>query len=76
MLKRIILFLIEAYQLVLSPDQGILRRRRPVCRFYPTCSEYTSQSIKKYGLAAGAMRGVKRILRCHPWRLGGYDPVK
>ena len=50
-------------------------RRLPVraCRFYPTCSEYTAQSIEKYGAARGLWRGLKRILRCHPGNPGGVD---
>jgi len=46
-----------------------------VCRFYPTCSEYTYQAIKKYGSWRGIQKGVKRVLRCHPFNEGGFDPV-
>lgn len=45
------------------------------CRFHPTCSEYGFQSIKKHGLFKGAFLSAARILRCHPWNPGGYDPV-
>ena len=45
------------------------------CRFTPTCSEYSKQSILKYGLFKGSYLGFKRILKCHPWGKSGYDPV-
>ena len=47
-----------------------------VCRFSPTCSEYTYEAIKKYGSFSGSMLGLKRIVRCHPWAEGGFDPVR
>lgn len=47
-----------------------------ICRFSPTCSEYTYQAIKKYGAAKGTVLGLKRVIRCGPWSKGGYDPVK
>jgi len=43
------------------------------CRFFPSCSEYLYQAIEKYGLTKGLWRGMKRILRCHPWHVGGID---
>jgi len=46
-----------------------------VCRFTPTCSEYTYQAVEKYGLIKGSFLGLKRILRCHPWSKGGVDEV-
>jgi len=73
--KKITLFFIKAYQLILSPDQGLFRRPIRVCRFSPSCSQYAYQAIDKYGFLKGAWLGVKRIGRCHPWREGGYDPV-
>lgn len=47
----------------------------PACRFYPTCSEYAIQAIDMHGPVNGAWLALKRILRCHPWNPGGYDPV-
>ena len=61
--------LLRAYQLAISPALG------PHCRFAPSCSEYTRQSIERYGAIAGLWRGAKRIVRCHPFHPGGWDPV-
>ncbi len=47
----------------------------PTCRFYPSCSQYTSQAVEKWGPKQGFLLGVKRLLRCHPWNKGGIDPV-
>lgn len=60
--------LIRVYQQLLSPLLG------PMCRFHPSCSNYTIQAIEKYGLLKGTWKGVCRICRCHPWNPGGYDP--
>lgn len=46
-----------------------------VCRFSPTCSNYTLEAIEKYGSAKGLWMGLTRIIRCHPWSRGGYDPA-
>ncbi len=69
LLKRTILYLIRFYQLLSTFTPRI-------CRFYPTCSEYTLEAIKCYGILKGSLLGVKRILKCHPFHPGGYDPVK
>ncbi len=45
------------------------------CRFSPTCSEYTYQAIAKYGTIKGILQGLRRILKCHPWTKGGFDPL-
>jgi len=75
-IKKLTLALIKIYQKTCSPDQGFFRYQAgPVCRFYPTCSEYTYQAIDKYGVLKGTRKGFKRIIRCHPWGQGGYDPV-
>lgn len=67
-MKKLILFLISVYQ-------KISKHTPAVCRFYPTCSEYTRQAIVKYGVLKGGWLGLKRICRCHPGNEGGYDPV-
>jgi putative membrane protein insertion efficiency factor len=46
------------------------------CRFYPTCSEYMMEAIEKHGLARGVAMGLRRLLRCHPFHEGGFDPVR
>jgi putative membrane protein insertion efficiency factor len=63
-----LILLVRLYQIFLSPIFG------GQCRFYPSCSEYFIQAVRKYGAIGGAARGVRRILRCHPFRPGGYDP--
>jgi len=60
--------LVRLYQLTLSP---LLGRN---CRFHPSCSAYFIQAVEKYGAISGSVRGVWRILRCHPFHPGGYDP--
>ena len=67
-MKKIVLFLIKIYQKISSLTP-------PRCRFYPTCSEYTKQAIIKYGILKGGYLSIKRILKCHPFHPGGYDPV-
>jgi hypothetical protein len=77
-IRNIILALIRIYQKTLSLDHGVLSYfySERLCRFHPTCSEYTYQAIAKYGVFRGGLMGIKRIIRCHPWNDGGYDPVK
>jgi len=73
---KIILLIIKTYQLTISPDHGFLRVLFPGlgCRFYPSCSQYTYQTISNFGLILGIFYGIKRLIKCHPWSLGGYDP--
>lgn len=69
---------IRFYQRFLSLDQGLLGRlipHQPVCRFEPTCSEYSYQAIERFGLIKGGWLAFKRIIRCHPWGGFGPDPV-
>ena len=61
--------LIRGYQLLLSPFAG------GACRFEPSCSDYGMQAIRMHGLIRGSWLAVRRLLRCHPWAAGGYDPV-
>ena len=76
-MKRAALFLIKLYQKTLSLDTGILSifYSERLCRFHPSCSQYTYEAINKYGVFKGSWLGLKRILRCHPWNDGGFDPV-
>lgn len=68
-LPRCLLILaVKCYQFLLSPLLG------PCCRYQPSCSEYFIQAVGKYGIISGSWRGFRRILRCHPWHPGGYDP--
>lgn len=61
--------LIRGYQLFISP------LHRPCCRFYPTCSAYALEALQKYGALKGSYLAIRRILKCHPFHKGGYDPV-
>jgi len=76
-MKKIVLQLIKLYQNTLSLDHGPLSGiyGERLCRFHPTCSQYTYESIDRFGVLRGSWMGVKRIGRCHPWNDGGYDPV-
>ncbi|MER3414775.1 MAG: membrane protein insertion efficiency factor YidD [Gemmataceae bacterium] len=72
LLSAILIGLVRLYQWTLGLALKAAFGR--VCRFYPTCSEYFIQAVQKYGPWHGTIRGVNRILRCHPWHPGGYDP--
>lgn len=75
-MKRIVLHAIRFYQRYVSFDTGVLfHSKTPICRFQPTCSEYMYQAVERYGIIYGSWLGAKRIVRCHPWNEGGYDPI-
>ena len=69
-MKNILLACIRFYRRFLSP-----LKIRPTCIYTPTCSEYAAQAIDKYGSFKGTYLAAKRLLRCHPFARGGYDPV-
>ncbi len=69
MAKKLLKIFIRSYQLLISPMLG------RNCRYYPTCSSYALEAVEKYGCLKGGFLALKRILRCHPFRAGGYDPV-
>lgn len=68
-MKKLLIALIRFYQLAISP---VLR---PACRFYPTCSEYARVAVDQYGAFRGSILALRRLIRCHPFGAGGYDPV-
>lgn len=68
-MKKILLFLVRGYQLLLSPVLP------PTCRFTPTCSQYSLEAISKYGALKGSWLTIRRVIRCNPWNPGGFDPV-
>ena len=68
-MKKIFILFIRFYQKFISP---LFPAK---CRYYPTCSQYTLEAIQEYGAIKGTYLGIKRILRCHPFHEGGYDPV-
>ena len=67
-MRAILASLIRVYQYVFRPLLGAN------CRFVPTCSEYAREAIEKHGAAKGTLFAVRRVLRCHPYHSGGYDP--
>jgi putative membrane protein insertion efficiency factor len=68
-MKRLLLSLIGAYRLLLSPWWG------SQCRFTPTCSHFAAEAIERHGAARGTWLALRRVGRCHPWHRGGFDPV-
>jgi len=68
-MKRLLVWLLRGYQLLVSPMFG------PSCRFYPSCSNYAIEAVRVHGAARGGWLAVRRVCRCHPWNAGGNDPV-
>ena len=68
-MKYLLIGLLKVYRLVISPLYG------DVCRYYPSCSAYALGCVEKHGALRGSWYTVRRLLRCHPWAAGGYDPV-
>jgi len=68
-LKKVLMALVRFYRRGLSP------LRPPCCRYVPTCSQYALEALEKYGALKGSWLALKRVLRCHPFHRGGYDPV-
>jgi len=69
-MKKILILLVRFYRLAISPFLG------NNCRFSPTCSEYAMQALDRYGALKGLYLAAKRIIKCHPFHRGGYDPLK
>ena len=67
--RRVMIGTIKLYQLLISPLFP------PVCRFQPTCSDYAVEALKLHGVGRGLAMAARRLLRCHPWHSGGFDPV-
>lgn len=65
----LLLLLVQTYQLLLSPLLG------PVCRYAPSCSSYGAGALREHGAVVGVWLTARRVLRCHPWAAGGWDPV-
>lgn len=68
-MKKVLLRLISFYQRNISPH------RPPACRYIPTCSEYARVAVERWGALYGGWLSLRRVLRCHPFHKGGYDPV-
>jgi putative membrane protein insertion efficiency factor len=69
-MRELVTFLLRSYKRWISP---ILPT---ACRFQPTCSEYMLQAVERYGVLEGVRRGALRLLKCHPFHSGGFDPVR
>ncbi|NEP42640.1 MAG: membrane protein insertion efficiency factor YidD [Okeania sp. SIO2H7] len=68
-MKKLLIGLIRGYKILISPLLP------PACRFQPTCSEYAMEAIERFGIFRGGWMAIMRVLRCHPFHPGGYDPV-
>ncbi|NLH96593.1 MAG: membrane protein insertion efficiency factor YidD [Clostridiaceae bacterium] len=70
-IRKFLIAMIRLYQKYLSP-----LKRKGSCRFYPTCSQYAIDALNRYGVLKGSCLALRRILKCHPFHPGGFDPVK
>ncbi len=68
-MKYLLIGLLKVYRAVISPLYG------DVCKFHPTCSAYALGAVERHGAIKGTVLAARRLARCHPWSLGGYDPV-
>ncbi|MBX3669551.1 MAG: membrane protein insertion efficiency factor YidD [Rhodocyclaceae bacterium] len=68
-MKTVLLGVVRLYRYAISPWLP------PRCRFYPSCSAYAEQAIRRHGALAGGCMAARRLCRCHPWHPGGFDPV-
>lgn len=69
-MNKFLIIIVKLYRKYISPVKP------QTCRFYPTCSEYSLQALEKYGAEKGSYLSAKRILKCHPFNPGGYDPLE
>jgi hypothetical protein len=74
-MRRVVRFIIRGYQYTLSPVFSALAGPGSGCRFTPTCSNYFLEAVETFGVLRGALLGLKRLGRCHPWGGQGFDPV-
>ncbi len=68
-MKTLLLILLRAYKLGISPFLG------QNCRFYPSCSDYAAEAVREHGALKGGILASRRLCKCHPWNAGGFDPV-
>jgi len=69
-MREAVVFILRGYKLFISPLLP------SACRFHPTCSEYMLEAVQRHGALRGVWKGARRLLRCHPFREGGFDPVR
>jgi uncharacterized protein len=73
--QHILILLVRAYRLVLSPAKTVFLGPAARCRFTPSCSEYALDALRRHGALRGSWLALRRLARCHPWNEGGPDPV-